>query len=91
MYLFFSNIRNEPDKTDENYDRLWKTRTMVEKLNDAYAKYSPTGHLAVDEVNVLFKGRVIFRQYIPLKNNSSGIKIYKLHDSLGYIYNMTYI
>ena len=29
--------------------------------------YNPTEHLAVDEVIVLYKGRVIFRQYIPKK------------------------
>jgi hypothetical protein len=34
-------------------------RTIFDKLNDAYAKYySPTEHLAGDEVTVLFKGRV---------------------------------
>jgi len=42
--------------------------------------------LAVDEVNVKFKGRVIFRQYIPKKRKRFGIKIYKLCDESGYIY-----
>jgi hypothetical protein len=37
-------------------------------------------HLAVDEVIVKFKGRVIFRQYIPKKKKDFGIKIYKLCD-----------
>jgi hypothetical protein len=33
-------------------------RTIFGKLNDAYAKYySPTEHLAIDEVIVLFKVR----------------------------------
>jgi hypothetical protein len=46
--------KNEPDKTDENYDRLWKMRTSFDKLNDVYAKYySPSEYLAVH-----FKGRV---------------------------------
>jgi len=34
----------------------------------------------VDEVTVKFKGRVIFRQYIPKKRKCFGIKIYKLCD-----------
>jgi hypothetical protein len=38
-FLHFSDNRNEPDKTDENYDRLWKMRTIFDELNDAYAKY----------------------------------------------------
>jgi len=40
-------------------------------------------HLAVDEVIVKFKGRVIFRQYIPKKIKCFGIKIYKLCDGSG--------
>lgn len=30
--------------------------------------YSPSEHKAVDKNNVLFKGRVIFEQYIPKKH-----------------------
>jgi predicted nucleotidyltransferase len=55
-FLHFSNNKNQSDKTDENYNRLWKMRTIFEKLNDAYAKYySPTEHLAIEAI-VLFKG-----------------------------------
>jgi len=44
----------------------------------------------MDEVIVIFKGRVIFRQYIPKKRKRFSIKIYKLHDGSGYTYdNMT--
>jgi hypothetical protein len=52
---------NQPDKNDNNYDRLWKMRTLSDLFNDTYAKfYNPSKHLAVDEVTVFFKGRVIF-------------------------------
>jgi hypothetical protein len=34
--------------------------------NNAYAKlYNPSEYLAVDEITVLFKGAVVFKQYIP--------------------------
>jgi len=42
----------------------------------------------VDEVIVKFKGRVIFKQYIPKKRKRFGIKIYKLCDETGYTYDM---
>jgi len=42
----------------------------------------------VDELNVKFKGRVIFRQYIPKERRLFGIKIYKLCDESGYTYDM---
>ena len=76
--------------TDENYDRLWKMRAIFDKPSDSYAKYySLTKHSAVDEIIVLFKGRVIFKQYVPKKHKWFGIKIYKLCDSKGYTYSMT--
>ena len=43
----------------------------------------------MDKVIVLYKGRVVFQQYIPKKYKRFGIKIYKLCDSLGYTYDMS--
>jgi len=42
----------------------------------------------VDEVTVKFKGRIIFRQYIPKKRKRFGVKIYKLCEESGYMYDM---
>jgi len=44
--------------------------------------------LAVDEVTVKFKGRVLFKQDIPKKRKSFGIKMFKLCDCTGYTYDM---
>ena len=88
-YLHFTDSRNEPDRTDENYDRLWKIRDLFEILNSTFSKfYNPSENLAIDEVIVSFKGRVVFRQYIPKKRKRSGIKIFKHCDSTGYTYDM---
>jgi len=66
-FLHFPDNSQRPDEGEE-YDRLWKLRTVFDKLNKAYSKfYNPSGHLAVDKVIVKFKGRVIFRQYSPKK------------------------
>jgi len=43
--------------------------------------------LAVDEVNVKFKGRAIFRQYTPKKSKLFDIKIYRVFDESGYTYD----
>ena len=86
--MHFADNSQSPDKGKE-YDQLWKLRTVFDTLNEAYAKfYNPLEHLAVDEVIVKFKGRVIFRQYIPKKRKHFSIKIYKLCDESGYIYDM---
>jgi hypothetical protein len=57
----------------KHYATLWKMRTAFNKLNDAYAKnYIPAEHLAVYEVTVYFKGRVIFKQYTSKKQTILG-------------------
>ena len=66
----FADNSQRPDEGEE-YDQLWKLRTVFDKLNNAYAKFlTPSEHLAVDNVIVKFKGRVIFRQCIPKKEKT---------------------
>ena len=66
-FLHFTDNKKVPDM-DEKYDRLWKIRNLFDILNDKFSKfYNPSEHLAVDEVIVKFKGRVIFQQYVPKK------------------------
>jgi hypothetical protein len=43
-----------------------------------------------DEMIAKFKGRNVFRQYIPKKHRHFGIKIFKLCDAAGYTYNICY-
>jgi len=74
--LQFSGNNNEPDKTYDNDDQLWKMRAIFDRLNDSYAKYySLMEHLAIDEIIVLIKGRVIFKECIPKKHKRFGIKL----------------
>ena len=69
IFLHFVNNDNPPNRDDLHYDRLWKIRNIFDILNNKfYELYNPTEHLAIDEVIVLFKGRVIFWQY--LRNTS---------------------
>jgi len=87
----FSPFPDSSQTLDEGkeYDRLWKLRTVFDILNEAYATlYSPSEHLAVDEVIVKFKGIVIFRHYIPKKRKDFGIKICKLCYESRYAYDM---
>ena len=87
-FLHFADNSQRHDEGEE-YDRLWKLRTVSDKPNEVYAKfYNPSEHLAVEEETVKFKGRVIFRQYNPEKGKFFGIKIYKLCDESRYTYDM---
>ena len=50
-FLHFADNSQRPEEGEE-YDRLWKLRTVFDKLNEAHAKFcNPLEHLAVDEVN----------------------------------------
>jgi hypothetical protein len=76
--------------TEENSDSLWKMWNLSQFLNKTFSKfYSPSEHLAVEEVIVLFKGRVIFQQYVTKKHKLFGIKNYKPRDETGYTYDVT--
>jgi hypothetical protein len=87
--LHFTDNNNEPEVTDENSDRLRKMRNLSE-IQKTFSKfYSPSEHLAIDEVIVLFKGRVIFRQYKAKKHKCFGISIYKSRDQTGYTCDTT--
>jgi len=87
--LHFTDNRNEPDRTDENFDRLWKIRDLFEILNATFSKfYNLSDNLAIDEVIASFKGRVIFKQYKPKKRKRFGTKIFKLCDLTGYTHDM---
>jgi len=69
---FMDKNRNGVDRTD---DRLWKIRDLFEIIMTIFSKfYNPSEYLAVDEVIVKFKGRIIFKQYIPKNANVSASK-----------------
>ena len=62
---------------------------LFEIIRMNFSKFcNPSEHLAVDEVIVKFKGRMVFKQYIPKKCKHISIKMFKLCDSTGYTYNM---
>ena len=61
-YLHFTDNRNEPNRTDENFDRLWKIRDLFEILNSTFSKfYNPSENLAIDEVIFFLQGKGDFQ------------------------------
>jgi hypothetical protein len=55
-FLHFESNDDPPNHDDANYDRFWKIRKIFDTLNNKFCEmYSPTEHLAVDEVIVLYK------------------------------------
>ena len=77
------------DNNRNGVDRQWKMRELFEIIRTNFSKfYKPSEYLAVDEVIVKFKGRIVFKQYIPKKRKRFDIKMFKLYDSTGYTHDM---
>ncbi|KAJ1199681.1 hypothetical protein NDU88_003514 [Pleurodeles waltl] len=76
--------RDHPD-----CDRLFKIRPVLDHFVDRFSElYVPGKEISVGESLVLFKGRIVFKQYIPSKMARYGIKLYLLSESsTGYVYN----
>jgi len=71
-FLHCTDNRNGVDRTD---DRLWKIQELFEIIRTNFSKfYNSSEHLAVCEVSVKFKGRVVFKQCIPKKRKCFSIK-----------------
>ena len=63
---------------------------MLDAVSTAFREeYRPSKFLSVDEGKVKYKGRLGFKQYMPLKPVKRGIKVWVLADSTnGYLYTM---
>ena len=71
------------------HDKLYKVRPLIESLNTAFRDiYYPTCELSVDERMIGFKGRLGFKQCLPLKPTKWGIKLLVLCEAKsGYTLN----
>ena len=78
--LHFSNNENAIPG-----DRLAKIKPLLDLLEAKYKKvFVPGENYVIDETLVPWRGRLVFRQYIPNKAHKYGIKLFKLCTSEGY-------
>ena len=91
QYLHFSNSETEPQRGEENFDRLYKVRSLLSGiLENSQKAYEPSKNLSIDEGMIAFKGRLSFRQYMPAKPTKYGIKVWMAADSQnGYVNNFS--
>ena len=76
----------QPKKGEVGFDKLYKLRPLIDILSETYFKcYEPNQHQSIDESMVKFKGRIGFRQYMPLKPIKRGYKIWIRADQSGYV------
>ncbi|GBP86943.1 PiggyBac transposable element-derived protein 4 [Eumeta japonica] len=69
-------------------DRFAKIRPIVDHFNKTMTNiYSPGKQLSLDESMVLWRGRLLFRQYIKNKLHKYGVKLYVLAEPEGIVLN----
>ncbi|XP_044745115.1 piggyBac transposable element-derived protein 4 [Coccinella septempunctata] len=73
----------------DTQDRLHKVRSIMDLvIQNSNSVYSPCEKLSLDESMLLFRGRLVFRQYIKNKKSKYGIKFYELTTHEGFILNL---
>lgn len=80
------------NQTLHNYigpPKLHKIFPVISHLNSRFQEfYSPKRDISIDESLTLWKGRLYFKQFLPLKSSRFGIKTYELYDSkTGYLWS----
>jgi len=86
-FIHFDN--NDHVGTYQGPSKLFKIYPVLSHLNTKFQSlYLPGQNIAIDESLTLWRGRLSFRQYIPLKYSKFGIKTYELcESSLGYLWS----
>ncbi|KAJ2941446.1 hypothetical protein O0L34_g3663 [Tuta absoluta] len=87
--LKYWHFSEAPVNDDENNDRLHKIRQILTLMVTTFkSTVEPGKEVVIDESMVPWRGRLIFRQYIPNKTHKYGIKNYKICMPNGYTYNL---
>lgn len=87
--LLLANLHFANNEMMEEGSRLGKVLPLLNLLTDNYQKvFSPGEDIVVDETMVPWRGRLIFRKYIPTKSHKYGIKVFKLCSTEGYTWSV---
>lgn len=89
QYLHFVDNETYDAETHPN-PKLYKIYDVFMILCENFVKcYTPNQDLSIDESLMLFKGRLGWVQYIPLKRRRFGVKYFLLCEAkTGYVYKM---
>ena len=83
----FYNNKNMPPMNENNRDRLFKIRPLLDFLLPKVKQIPQQQTLCVDEQIVSFKGHSALKQYLPQKPHKWSNKIFMLCDTRGIVHN----
>ena len=77
-FIHFAD-KNDTEDLEEAEKRIHKIKRLITDLNANLQDILTLGrNVVIDESSVLFRGRLSFKQYTPLKAHKYGIKVFKL-------------
>uniref|UniRef100_A0A914WRT8 PiggyBac transposable element-derived protein domain-containing protein n=1 Tax=Plectus sambesii TaxID=2011161 RepID=A0A914WRT8_9BILA len=84
-----TNTHLPDNDSADKIDRLYKISAFMQVFVwRCKLLCQPCKEVCIDESLIPFRGRIIFRQYIPNKRHRYGIKVFKLCSQGGYTFNM---
>ena len=87
LLLKFWHFANN-DETHSSQDRFFKLRSLLHLLKARFSSvYTPGLVITIDETMVPWRGRLLFKQYIPGKAHKYGVNVYKVAATNGYTWN----
>ncbi|XP_015185948.1 PREDICTED: piggyBac transposable element-derived protein 4-like [Polistes dominula] len=87
--LLLSNLHFSNNEAIQQNNRLGKVLLLLQILTDNYQQiFLPGPEIVVDETIVPWRGRLLFRQYIPTKSYKHGMKLFKLCSTEGYTWSI---
>ncbi|XP_055918374.1 piggyBac transposable element-derived protein 4-like [Eupeodes corollae] len=83
--VLLSMLHFENNETSSQTNRLRKIEKLIDHLQTNFkALFYPGEDFVIDETLVPWRGRLVFRQYIPNKTHRYGVKLFKLCSTDGY-------
>ncbi|XP_032230145.2 piggyBac transposable element-derived protein 4-like [Nematostella vectensis] len=83
QYLHYNNSATAKPRGHPEHDKLHLIRPLITKLGESFlVQYKPNRENAIDEGLVKFKGRLAYKQYMPMKPVKRGIKVWIRADSI---------
>ncbi|XP_068723941.1 piggyBac transposable element-derived protein 4-like [Montipora capricornis] len=81
-YLHFVDNSLAPEPDSPNFNKLYNIQPLLDLIIQRFrAVYRPERQLAVNENLIKFKGKIGFRQFIPIKPGRLGVKAFTLAES----------
>ena len=86
-YLLFADNSLTPRPDSPNFNKLYKIQPLLDLIIQSFREvYSTVRQLAVNKTLIKFKGKVHFRQFIPIKLSRFGVKAFTPAESTrGYV------